>query len=98
MPQFRQPLCYWSSGNKAELEFLIQYDNNIIPIDANAGMNVASKSLAEYNKTFSPLLRLRYSMRNLTLDGNLLNIPIFLADRTIELVKMGEGIMGRVRR
>ena len=98
MPQFRQPLRYWSSGNKAELEFLIQYDNHIIPIDAKAGMNVASKSLAEYNKTFSPLLRLRYSMRNLTLDGNLLNIPIFLADRTIELVKMGEGIIGRVRR
>lgn len=82
IPQIPHPLRYWTSGNQAELEFLIQYGNDIIPVDAKSGNSITSKSLTEYNKTFSPRLRLRYSMRNLVLDGNLLNIPLFLADRT----------------
>lgn len=80
--QSDHPLRYWTSGNQAELEFLIQHGNDIIPVDAKSGNSITSKSLTEYTKTFAPRLRLRYSMRNLILDGTLLNIPLFLADRT----------------
>jgi len=85
-PQTAHPLRYWTSGNQAELEFLVQHGNDVVPVDAKAGTSISSKSLAEYNRRFSPRLRLRYSMRNLTLDGTLLNIPLFLADRTNDLL------------
>ena len=86
IPQLDHPLRYWTSGNQAELEFMFQYGNDIIPVDAKSGNSITSKSLTAYTKTFNPKFRLRYSMRNLILDGTLLNIPLFLADRTHALL------------
>ncbi len=79
---------YWASGNKAEVEFIVQHDANVVPIEVKSGTSVAGKSLAEYNKKYSPSLRIRFSMLNLKRDDALLNIPLFLADRTEELCGM----------
>lgn len=46
------------------------------------------KSLIQYEKLFLSTCRIRYSMLNLRKDGNLLNIPLFLADKTKELLAM----------
>ena len=73
---------YWSSGNRAEVDFLMQYGNRVIPIEVKSDTNINGRSLIEFDKKYSPSLRLRYSMRNLSKDGNLINIPLFLADRT----------------
>ncbi|MBO4602404.1 MAG: DUF4143 domain-containing protein, partial [Salinivirgaceae bacterium] len=80
--QYGKASRYWSSGNEAEIEFILQTGNHIIPIEVKSGESVRSNSLVEFEKKYSPKLRLRYSMKNLTLDGNLLNIPLFLADMT----------------
>jgi hypothetical protein len=40
-----------------------------------------------YEKLFQPAYLIRYSMLNLKQDGNLINIPLFLADKTKELLK-----------
>lgn len=85
---FHQSFRYWSSGNKAEVEFLLPYKDWIFPIEVKAGTSITGKSLTQYQKNFSPKLRLRYSMRNLTLYGNLLNIPLFMADRTKDLLQL----------
>ncbi len=79
---------YWASGNKAEVEFIVQHGINIIPIEVKSGMSVTGKSLNEYNKKYSPAMRVRFSMLNLKRDDTLLNIPLFLADRTEHLCKM----------
>ncbi len=79
---------YWASGNKAEVEFIVQHGVNVIPIEVKSGTSVTGKSLAEYNKKYSPSLRIRFSMLNLKRDDTLLNIPLFLADRTEELLGM----------
>ena len=84
--QYGQGLCYWSSGNQAEVDFLLQTGTSVIPIEVKSGTSIRGKSLIEYGKKYSPKLRLRYSMQNLKYDGNLLNMPLFLADRTSELI------------
>lgn len=76
---------YWSSGNRAEVDFLIQRGADVIPVEVKADTNIRGRSLVEYEKKYSPTLRIRYSMLNLSLNGNLLNIPLFLADRTEQL-------------
>lgn len=76
---------YWSSGNRAEVDFLIQKGDDVIPVEVKADTNVRGKSLIEYEKKYAPRIRIRYSMLNLSRDGNLLNIPLFLADRTAQL-------------
>lgn len=76
---------YWSSGNRAEVDFLIQRGSDVIPVEVKADTNIRGRSLIEYEKKYSPPLRVRFSMLNLSHDGNLLNIPLFLADRTEQL-------------
>lgn len=80
--QFQIPFRYWTSGNTAEVDFLLQHNNQIYPIEVKADKNITGKSLAQYNQLYEPELRIRYSMLNLKQDGNLINIPLFLADKT----------------
>ena len=80
--QFEETPRYWSSGNQAEIDFLIQYQNEIFPIEVKADNNVNGKSLIFYDKQFNPKYRIRFSLKNLKQDGNLINIPLFMADFT----------------
>jgi hypothetical protein len=77
---------YWTSNGQAEVDFLIQYENEIIPIEVKADENVRSKSLTFYRKEFSPELSIRYSLKNLKYDNGLVNIPIFMADYTQRII------------
>lgn len=76
---------YWASGNKAEVEFIVQHGSRVIPIEVKSGTSITGKSLIEYNKKYSPELRIRFSMLNIKKDDNLINLPLFLADRVKEL-------------
>lgn len=80
--QFETLPRYWKSDSKAEVDFLMQYKNGIIPIEVKSDENIRSKSLSVYRKHFTPELSIRYSLRNLKYDDGLLNIPLFMADYT----------------
>lgn len=80
--QFDSGFSYWTSDFVAEVDFLIQYRNEIVPVEVKSGENVRSKSLAYYAKQYDPKLKIRYSLKNLEYNDSLLNIPIFLADQT----------------
>ena len=84
--QFEVKPRYWSSEGKAEVDFIIQRNAEIIPIEVKAAHNIIGKSLQVYNQKYLPRLRIRYSQNNLKKDGNLLNIPLFLADWTNKIV------------
>ena len=88
MNQFEGTPRYWTSGNLAEVDFLIQYRNQIIPAEVKSGENVKGKSLGWYQKQFNPPVRIRYSMQNLRFDDGLLNIPLFLADHTRRYIEI----------
>jgi predicted AAA+ superfamily ATPase len=77
---------YWTSGSQAEVDFLIQVKNDIIPIEVKSDENIRSKSLAVYNDLYQPPVRIRYSLKNLKKDDGLLNIPLFLVDYTEKLL------------
>ena len=79
---------YWASGNKAEVEFIVQHGMDVIPIEVKSGTSVTGKSLTEYNKKYSPSMRIRFSMLNLKRDDTLFNIPLFLADKVKYLCGM----------
>ncbi|MDR1632531.1 MAG: ATP-binding protein [Dysgonamonadaceae bacterium] len=85
--QFEVMPRYWTSQRNAEVDFLLQNGLDIIPVEVKSAHSVAGKSLALYNELYNPVLRIRYSFNNLRKDGNLLNIPVFLADWTKELVR-----------
>jgi len=86
--QFEPIPRYWVSGNTAEVDFIIQYQNEIIPIEVKSDTSVTGKSLTFYNKEYQPAMRLRFSLKNLKLDDGLLNIPLFMADYTKKLIEI----------
>jgi predicted AAA+ superfamily ATPase len=79
-------LRYWTSNNSAEVDFLLQYDTHILPIEVKSGKSTSSRSLTLYNAEKHPILRIRYSDKELKLDDNLLNIPLYMADWTFALL------------
>jgi predicted AAA+ superfamily ATPase len=86
LQQFEGLPRYWKSGNKAEIDFLVQYKNAIIPMEVKSDENIRSKSLAFYRKKYNPQLSVRYSLRNLKQENGLINIPLFMADYTSKLI------------
>lgn len=89
LTQFEVVPRYWSQNNPPyEVDFLIQRDNDIYPVEVKAEANTASKSLKKFKELFGDKvkLRIRYSLDNLKLDGDILNIPLFMADHTNRLI------------
>lgn len=87
--QFDEVPCYWSSTRpQAEVDFLVSLDGVIIPIEVKASTNVKSPSLRVFTEKYGDRtpLRVRFSMQNLTFDGNILNIPLFMADEARRLM------------
>lgn len=85
---------YWAN-DKYEVDFIVQSGNDIIPIETKSGKNVSSPSMVEYKKLHegqTPLV-IRYSLKNLTLDGNILNIPLFMIDQTEHLITIAKNCL-----
>jgi predicted AAA+ superfamily ATPase len=71
-------LYYWRSrGGRAELDFLCETGEAIIPLEVKAGINPRSKSLRSYDQQFNPHLLARTTLLNLKRDGKILNLPLY---------------------
>lgn len=91
LTQFEVTPRYWSQNNPPyEVDFLIQKENDIFPIEVKSETNTASKSLKKFKELFPEQvkLRIRFSLNNLKLDDDMLNIPLFMADQTDKLITM----------
>lgn len=91
MTQFEVAPRYWSQTNPSyEVDFLVQRENDIIPIEVKAETNTTSRSLKKFKELFSDMikLRVRFSLDNLKLDDDVLNIPLFMIDQTDRLIGM----------
>ena len=87
--QFEVTPRYWTQTNPPyEVDFLIQRENDIFPVEVKSEANTASRSLKKFKELFPDQvkLRVRFSLDNLKLDGDVLNIPLFMADQTDRLI------------
>ena len=89
IPQFEVIPRYWSD-NIYEVDFIIQNENDVIPVEVKAEKNTKGRSLFKFKEKYSNdvKLRVRFSFDNLTLDGDLLNIPLFMADYSKKLIDL----------
>ncbi len=72
---------YWSSGNTAEVDFVIQSGADIVPIEVKSEKNVKARSLAEYRKKYEPKYAVKTSMKSETGGDEVLNIPLYMISR-----------------
>lgn len=82
-------LYYWSD-TPYEVDFIIQLENDVFPVEAKSGKNIKAASIKNYARVYSAQTKLcvRLSMRNLSYDGNLLNIPLYLADEIGRIIAL----------
>lgn len=83
--QFKIAPRYYSDKNN-EIDFLLQYGTDIIPIEVKAGESKSAPSFKKYIANNQPKYAIRFSKRNYKKDGIITNIPLYLARKTIELL------------
>lgn len=71
------PMFYWKSENKAEVDFIVQHDMDIVPIEVKSERNVRAKSLSEYRKKYAPRISVKTSLNNV-LGEEIKSIPLYL--------------------
>lgn len=70
-------LFYWSVANEYEVDFLININGDIIPIEVKTSDNVTSKSLNNYIKRFKPVYAIRLSTKNFGETNGIKAIPLY---------------------
>ena len=89
---FEVPPRYWAEAPH-EVDFIIQCGNDVIPVEVKAGESITASSLKRYTRDHDAEtpLAVRLSMKNLSYDGKILNVPLFMID---ELKRLITGILG----
>ena len=73
----KNDLYYWSSSNKAEIDFLLYNDDGIIPVEVKANKNIKSKSLNIYIEKFKPKYSIRISNKNFGFENGIKSVPLY---------------------
>lgn len=73
----KNDLYYWSSSNKAEIDFLLYNDDGIIPVEVKANKNIKSKSLNIYIEKFKPKYSIRISNKNFGFENEIKSVPLY---------------------
>lgn len=71
------PLYYWKSDNRAELDFVIQKGEYVIPLEVKSGVNVRSKSLGVFNSRYGIQKSIRTSLRNFGFENGIKSVPLY---------------------
>lgn len=72
-----ETLYYWQSENRAEIDFLINAKDGIIPIEVKANTNNNSKSLNLYMEKYKPSFAIRISSKNFGIENNIKSVPLY---------------------
>ncbi|MDR1119474.1 MAG: AAA family ATPase [Dysgonamonadaceae bacterium] len=84
-------LYYWTSGEKSEVDFVMQFGSEIVPIEVKSGENVKAKSLKIFREKYAPKISVRFSLKNTRLDNDMLNISLFNSFLCENLLDLSSG-------
>ncbi len=70
---------YWESERGAEIDFIIQRDGQLIPIEVKSADNTRAKSLKIYMDTYKPAYAIKLSAKNFGFEDNKKIVPLYAA-------------------
>lgn len=72
-------LYYWLSGNDAEIDFIVELKDGVIPIEVKSGNNKKAKSLKIYMEKYNPKYGIRVSLGDFSYDSRtkIKEIPLY---------------------
>lgn len=70
-------LYYWESDGIAELDFMIQKEMDIVPIEVKTSTHTKARSLDLYRKTYNPKYAIRISEKNFGFENGIKSVPLY---------------------
>ena len=81
------PIFYWGNDQgKAEVDFIIQHKNEIIPIEVKSSVNTKSQSLSVYMEKYHPAHAVRISLKNFGRTKGFFSVPLYCIGSLRELL------------
>ena len=70
---------YWESNRGAEVDFVIQREGQLIPVEVKSADNTKAKSLKVYIDTYKPTYAIKLSARNFGFEDGKKTVPLYAA-------------------
>lgn len=70
---------YWESPRGAEVDFVIQREGKLIPIEVKSADNIRAKSLKVYMDTYHPVYAIKLSAKNFGFEDGKKTVPLYAA-------------------
>jgi len=75
----RLPVCYWGRDEgKTEVDFVVQWHSEVVPIEVKSGIHKKSKSLEIYRELYNPVHAVRTTLNNFGTMNGLYSIPLYM--------------------
>ncbi len=81
-----QPYYWTAARGTAEVDFIFQWDNFVIPVEVKAAENLQSKSLKSYAEKYNPQYVVRTSMSDYRKEDWLMNIPLYAINNIMKIL------------
>jgi len=80
-------LYAWKGGS-AEVEFVLEIDGDVVPIEVKAGANTRrAKSLQVFRDAYRPPIAVKVSTKNYSFDGHVVHVPLYAAGFVADIVR-----------
>jgi len=70
-------LFYWQSDGKAEIDFVLQIDDSVIPVEVKKGTRNRSRSLGIFAEKYKSPYSIRISKKNFGFENNIKSVPLY---------------------
>lgn len=70
---------YWESERGAEIDFVIQRNGELIPVEVKSADNTRAKSLEVYMETYNPAYAIKLSAKNFGFEDGKKTVPLYAA-------------------
>ncbi len=70
-------LAYWQSEGKAEVDFVLQLDGKVVPIEVKKGRRNRAKSLGVFMEKYKSEYAIRISKKNFGFENNIKSVPLY---------------------
>lgn len=71
------PLYYWKNNNTAELDFVLQIETDVIPVEVKKGIHTKSISMNMFMKKYNSPYAIRFSQKNFGFENKIKSIPLY---------------------
>ena len=79
---------YWGRDKgAAEVDFVVQWRNEIIPVEVKSGIRKKSKSLDVYRNLYYPARAVRATLKNFGKMNDLYSIPLYMMGSLFDIIE-----------